>query len=41
MTLINWIRLRYPFLEVVLQLTASPWTTETSTSEIWQFGALT
>jgi len=25
----------------VLQLTASPWTTEESTSERWQFGALT
>ena len=26
---------------VVLQLTASPWTTEASSSERWQFGALT
>jgi len=26
---------------LVLQLTASPWTTQASTSEIWQFGALT
>jgi len=25
---------------VVLQLTVSPWTTEASTREIWQFGAL-
>jgi len=27
-------------LHTLLQLTASPWTTETSTSENWQFGAL-
>jgi len=26
---------------VLLQMTASPWTTETSTRERWQFGALT
>jgi len=29
------------FLRGLLQLTASPWTTEPSTREIWQFGALT
>jgi len=33
---------RFGFLlKLVLQLTASPWTTEASTSERWQFGALT
>jgi len=32
----SWVHLKH-----LLQLTASPWTTEASTRERWQFGALT
>ena len=37
-----WLAFRYVFdFVIVLQLAASPWTTEASTKERWQYGALT